>query len=264
MTMMLKSLLFAAAVASAPLANVGDEVITADNLKSTAEGLGPRGAMMVGNPVQRRQLVNQMIDNRLIAKEAAAKGLESSDDYKRMLAEARVNILANLYQRKVLAEGLTDAKVEAFFKANQKQFAQKKIHASHIQVKDEATAKQVLAEAQKPGADFAALAKKHSQAAGASKGGDLGWFGRGRMLPEFEDAAFSCGVGLCPKPVKTQFGYHVIKVHEVKGGDEVAFASVKEQVKAAYERKLKEDLVERLRNQAKVAVHEDALRDFKL
>ncbi len=247
------------------LVEVDKETISTDNLKSTAEGLGARGTMMVSNPTLRRQLVNQMVDNRLIAREAAAKGLEKTPDYERMLGEARVNILANLYQRKFVVDGLTDARLQAFFKENQKQFAAKKIHASHIQVKDEAVAKTVLALALKPGADFAALAKQYSAAPGASKGGDLGWFGRGRMLPEFEDAAYACPKGeVCPRTVKTPFGWHVIKVHDVQGGDEVAYETVKEPVRQAYERKLKEDLLQQLRAKAKVAVHEDVLRDFKM
>lgn len=247
------------------LVTVDNEVITVDNLRSNADGLGPRGAMIVTNPATRRQLVEQMVDNRLIAREAVSKGIEKTKDYEQMLNEARINILANIYQRQVIAAGLTDAKVQEFFRANQKQFADKKFHAAQIQVKDGAAAATILAAALKPGADFATLAKAHSIAPGASQGGDMGWFARGRMIDEFVDAVAACPVGVvCPKLARTSLGYHIIKVQEVKGSDSVAFESVKDRVRQAYERRLKEDLLQKLRAKARIAVHEDALSRFNM
>ncbi len=83
------------------------------------------------------------------------------------------------------------------------------IRASHILVKDETTAKKLLYDLQS-GADFGKLAKKHSICPSAETGGDLGFFGRGQMVKEFEDAAFSLSVGGISKPIKTEFGYHLI------------------------------------------------------
>ena len=85
------------------------------------------------------------------------------------------------------------------------------VRASHILVKDEKTANQLYDELQK-GAKFAALAKKSSTCPSGAEGGDLGFFGKGQMVKEFEDAAFSLPVGVVSKPVKTQFGYHLIVV----------------------------------------------------
>lgn len=85
------------------------------------------------------------------------------------------------------------------------------IRASHILVKDESTAKKLLYELQ-AGANFAALAKKHSLCPSADKGGDLGFFEKGQMVKPFEDAAFSASVGVAVGPVKTDFGYHLILV----------------------------------------------------
>lgn len=246
-----------------PLATVGTETITEGNLRSTAQGIGARGQMAVANPATRRQLVDQMIDNRLMAREGAARGLENSKEYKNMLAEARVNILAGLYQKAAVEDNLTDAKLRAFFKENGALFSAAKIHAAHVQVKDEATAKTVLAEALK-GTDFAALAKTYSQAAGANKGGDLGWFARGRMLPEFEEVAFSCKPGICPSVAKTQFGFHVIKIFDVKDGGNVAYEQVQEKVRQAYERRLKADVAAQLRAKTKVTMHDEALNAFKM
>lgn len=85
------------------------------------------------------------------------------------------------------------------------------VRASHILVKDEAAAKRLLSELGS-GADFAALAKKHSMCPSGASGGDLGFFGKGQMVREFEDAAFSAPVGVAVGPVRTQFGYHLILV----------------------------------------------------
>ena len=85
------------------------------------------------------------------------------------------------------------------------------VRASHILVKDEKTAKKLKAELDK-GADFAKLAKKHSKCPSGQSGGDLGFFGKGQMVKEFEDAAFSLSIGVPSKPIKTEFGYHLILV----------------------------------------------------
>ena len=89
------------------------------------------------------------------------------------------------------------------------------VRASHILVKTEKEANEIL-EQIKAGKDFAELAKKYSQCPSGKRGGDLGYFGRGRMVPEFENAAFSTPKGEVSKPVKTQFGYHIIKVTDTK------------------------------------------------
>jgi peptidyl-prolyl cis-trans isomerase C len=89
------------------------------------------------------------------------------------------------------------------------------IRASHILVEDESTAKKLHADIQ-AGADFAKAAKKHSICPSSEAGGDLGFFGKGQMVKEFEDAAFSLPVGVVSKPVKTEFGYHLILVTSKK------------------------------------------------
>ena len=90
-----------------------------------------------------------------------------------------------------------------------------KVHAAHILVKTEQEANSILFDL-KRGASFEEMAKKHSICPSRSKGGDLGWFGKGQMVKEFETAAFSLPVGELSKPVKTQFGYHIIKVLETQ------------------------------------------------
>jgi foldase protein PrsA len=139
-----------------------------------------------------------------------------------------------------------------------------KIRASHILVKDEKTAKEIKAKLDK-GEDFAKLAKEYSQDPGsAQKGGDLGWFGPGKMVKEFENAAYSLKVGEISQPVKTEFGYHIIKVTDKEKKkpyeqmkDEIEFEVKKSKLDST---KI-ESKVEKLIKEADVKVKDNDLKD---
>ena len=174
--------------------------------------------------------------------------------------EAKRQILANLYTDQHIKEHTTDKQVKAYFDKNKSKFSKKEVKAAHILMKEEKDAKKVLAEATKKGADFAALAKKHSTGPSGPRGGDLGFFGPGRMVPAFEKAAFATKKGVVhPKLVKTQFGFHIIKVTDLKGGDKVDFKTVKEDVKTGLEREIRTNLTADLRKNHKVKVNDKAL-----
>lgn len=152
----------------------------------------------------------------------------------------------NNYIDKVVAVGLTasDEELKASFDAKPERYAkQESVHARHILIKTEdpnnaeqdAAAKKkidaIYAEVTKPGADFAAVAKAQSQCPSAPNGGDLGTFGRGQMVPEFEKAAFEIKPGEIGAPIRTKFGYHVIKVEEHQQAGKPDFEAVKDAVK---------------------------------
>ena len=90
-----------------------------------------------------------------------------------------------------------------------------KVNAAHILVKEESKARDILAMA-KSGQDFGSLARTHSECPSAREGGNLGWFGKGQMVKEFEEAAFKGSKGDVVGPVKTQFGWHLIKINDKK------------------------------------------------
>jgi peptidyl-prolyl cis-trans isomerase C len=164
-----------------------------------------------------------------------------------------------------------DADIKTFYGENKARFRQEDaVHASHILIRvdpnaDASTKAKARAEIDgvlkqiRRGADFAALAKKHSQDPGsAANGGDLGFFTRGQMVPTFEAAAFALKPGQTSNIVETQFGYHIIKVTEAKPGRDLGFDEVKDQI-SEYLRQQRRDqegqaFVDRLKAKAKIDI----------
>jgi len=128
---------------------------------------------------------------------------------------------------------------------------QEEVRARHILVESEDEAKAIL-EQLKGGADFATVAKEKSKDPGAAEGGDLGYFTKDQMVPEFADVAFKMYPGQLSNPVKTQFGWHVIKVEDKRTRQPPEFEKVKDQIEAYLARKAQSDFITKLRQSAKV------------
>jgi peptidyl-prolyl cis-trans isomerase C len=128
---------------------------------------------------------------------------------------------------------------------------EQEVHARHILVESEDEAKAIEAELKK-GADFAELAKKKSKDPGAADGGDLGFFTKDQMVPEFSTVAFALEPGKISDPVKSQFGWHVIKVEEKRNRKAPDFEQVKAQIETYVTRKAQAEYVAKLRESAKV------------
>ena len=124
-------------------------------------------------------------------------------------------------------------------------------HAAHILVKAEGDALSIIKELE-GGADFATLAKKHSTGPSGKSGGDLGWFGTGRMVPEFENAVVALEVGALSAPVKTDFGWHVIKLLETRIAKAPELDAVRAQITQDLQNKFVEERIEALKKAAKI------------
>lgn len=126
---------------------------------------------------------------------------------------------------------ITDEEINSYFEENKDRFAQEEeVQASHILVDDEETANKVK-KLLDDGGDFAALAKEYSKDGSAQSGGDLGYFTKGEMIQEFEDAAFSMEIGQVSEPVKSEYGYHIIKVTDKKEAQEATLENSKDEIK---------------------------------
>ena len=128
-------------------------------------------------------------------------------------------------------ELLSEEEIQAHFDANKEKYAKpEEVSASHILVDDEKACQEIYNKIKNNEMDFATAAKEHSSCPSKEQGGSLGSFSRGRMVPEFEEAAFNMEIGEISEPVKTQFGYHIIKLDEKTPAQEVKLDQVKQTI----------------------------------
>jgi peptidyl-prolyl cis-trans isomerase C len=197
----------------------GTEVHRSD-VEAVARAL-PEQFRQVPLPQIYGMLLDRAIDFRLLANAAEEEELAADPDVQAALAKARADVLRDVYIRGKIDEGTTDARLRERYDAlkDDEGFAEEEVHARHILVGSEDEAKKVIADLE-GGADFAALAGEHSVDPSArTNGGDLGFFRRGQMVPEFAEAAFALEAGKrTTEPVQTQFGWHVIEVVERRTG----------------------------------------------
>jgi len=233
------------------LAKVNGAEIRQSDVTLAEEELGPSLAQM--DPATKKENVLAfLIDMKIVAKAAEAKKIEDRDDFKARLAFTRNRLLMdNLLAAAGKAATTEEAMKKVYDEAAKQIEGEQEVHARHILVETEDEAKAIEAELKK-GADFAELAKKKSKDPGASDGGDLGFFTKDQMVPEFSAAAFSLEPGKISDPVKTQFGWHIIKVEEKRNRKAPDFEQVKGQIETYVTRKAQAEYVAKLRESAKV------------
>jgi peptidyl-prolyl cis-trans isomerase C len=233
------------------LAKVNGAEIRASDVALAEEELGPSLAQM--DPATKKEnVLSFLIDMKIVSKEAEDKKIADRDDFKTRLAFARNRLLMD---NLLAAEGkaaTTDENMKKVYEDAAKQISgEQEVHARHILVETEDQAKKIEDQLKK-GADFAELAKKESKDPGASDGGDLGFFTKDQMVPEFSTVAFALEPGKISDPVKTQFGWHIIKVEEKRARKAPDFEQVKPQIETYVTRKAQADYVAKLRQAAKV------------
>lgn len=243
------------------LATVGGEPITEADLELAMADLDQQFARLP--PEQRRAAaMSAIIEIRLLANEAKAKGLDQDADFKKRIAFLEQRALHSEVVDKEVAGKITDDEIR---KVYDKQIADtpptNEVRARHILVKTKEEAEAIIKQLD-GGADFEALAKEKSGDPGSgAQGGDLGYFGQGQMVPEFEKAAFALDVGGYTKePVQSQFGWHVIKLEDKRQKQPPAFEQVKEQFRSAVLRDKYFELVKTLRAAGKVEIADPALK----
>ncbi|ABD05240.1 PpiC-type peptidyl-prolyl cis-trans isomerase [Rhodopseudomonas palustris HaA2] len=233
------------------LAKVNGAEIRQSDVTLAEEELGPSLAQM--DPATKKEnVLSFLIDMKIVAKAAEDKKIADRAEFKKRLEFARNRLLMDDLLGVEGKAATTDEAMKKVYEDAAKQISgEQEVHARHILVETEDEAK-AIAEELKKGADFAELAKKKSKDPGASDGGDLGFFTKDQMVPEFSAVAFALEPGKISDPVKSQFGWHIIKVEEKRNRKPPTFDQVKPQIEQYVTRKAQSDYVTQLRQAAKV------------
>jgi len=274
-TKLLTTLMFSAAVASAQtLVTVNGSAITQEDVDTELMQAtqGRFNQVPADKQLQfRKQVLQQLIAKELVYSDAKKTGVLNTKDfkteYKKLLEIAKKNIAIQVWQKQQLDQVKVSKKeMKDYYNKNKEEFNQKEsVHARHILVKEEADAKKIIAQLKPLKGEalknkFISLAKSKSTGPSGPKGGDLGSFVSGQMVPAFNDTVFKMKVGTATaRPVKTQFGYHIIYLEDKKPASTRTFKEVKsvieqrlqlEKFKTAVKAKMK-----KLEKSAKIVVN---------
>lgn len=198
-------------------------------------------------------LVTYVADMLLVAKAAEDRKLAETDDFRRKLANARSKLLMEALLQAEAKAAVTDEAMKKVYDEAIKQMAdEEEVSARHILVETEDEAKNILADLKK-GGDFLAIAKEKSKDPGSKEnGGDLGFFGKEQMVPEFAEAAFKLNKGQLSDPVKSQFGWHVIRVDDIRDAEIPKLEELKPQIAQQLAQQKMQKYQQELRDKAKV------------
>lgn len=234
------------------VARVNGQAITAADLAIAAEdpALSLPG---VDEGAKQNLLVDYMVDLKVGAQAAESAKVGDAPEFKRKLAYFRDKLLLDDYLEREAKKAVTPEAAKALYEQTVKSMKpEEEVRARHILVESEDEAKKIAARV-KGGEDFAKIAGEVSKDPGSkTEGGDLGWFSQERMVKPFADAAFKMTPGQVSDPVKTQFGWHVLRVEEKRTKPVPTFDEMKEQIDQYLTRKAQQDTIVKLREAAKV------------
>ncbi|MBH0237343.1 peptidylprolyl isomerase [Methylobrevis albus] len=234
------------------LARVNGRDITVGEVNLAKEAFAEQLGQ-VPETAQQNILVDVLIDMHVLADAAEKAGLAGTDLFERRMAFLRNQALRNAFVEEKVQAAITDEELQARYQKDVAGYqAPEEVHARHILVKTDEEAKAIIADLD-AGGDFAAIAAEKSLDGSKANGGDLGFFTKGQMVPEFEAAAFDLEAGSYNKvPVKTQFGFHIIKVEEKRTQPVPSFEEVKEQVRQVVSRETFGSVMEQLKAEAEI------------
>ncbi|MDW7671179.1 MAG: peptidylprolyl isomerase [Bacillota bacterium] len=241
------------------LAVVEGREITQDDLEMVIRSLDPRQAAQFQTEDGKRRLLQELVHQEMILLDAIEQKMDGNSDYQRSLKKMQDNFLKQYAMNKMFQKAsVSGEEVEAFYQDHPEQFQEpEQTLASHILVDEEEKALQIK-KALDDGASFDEQAKNHSSCPSSKKGGDLGYYPKGRMVPEFETAAETLAIGEISEPVKTQFGYHLIKVMDRKESASRQLEEVREQLEqhlmAQKQQAIYQETVEKLNNKYSVEI----------
>lgn len=216
------------------LATVNDIEITSDVMNKTIEQLPPERRGYFDSEFGKKQLLDQLVNFELVNAFGLEIGVDKDLAYRTQLEQAEKEIRFNTTMNKIMSTiTVTEEEAETTYNEHPEKYkGDEVIRASHILVDSEELATDILKKINEDGMAFEDAAMEFSSCPSKEQGGDLGEFGRGMMVPEFETAAFALDKDeMTQLPVKSQFGYHIIKTTDKKGVESASFDEVREQVK---------------------------------
>jgi peptidyl-prolyl cis-trans isomerase C len=246
----------ATAWAGDELATVNGQPISKSAFEEALAGVPPQMQDHMASPEGREALLDDLITQEVLVQESRRVGVEKDPAVKTRLEEARRQIVVQALIQKLVETDVTDEKVKTYYDTHKDEFRQ--VRASHILVETEEQAKDVKKRLAGAG-DFAAIAKEVSTDPSAKEtGGDLGFFRKDQMVKPFAEKAFALKVDEISDPVKTEFGYHIIKVAEIKDAEPID--SLDPQALSGIKRSVLGKRVEELKSRAKIVTHRDRLK----
>lgn len=229
---------------------VNGQNVTQDMVNATIDQLPPGTKDKIIAMGQMDQVKDQVVIGELLYQEALKQKLNEGPKGQNALAMAERDALARALLEKIVDERANDAAIQKWYDDHAVQFKRPQVKARHILVKEKADADAVLAQI-KGGGDFAKVAAEKSLDSGSAKeGGELGWFEKTRMVPEFADAAFAAKKGDIVGPVQTKFGFHIIEVEDVR--DARPLDEVKDQIKSQLRNELVQAYIDELKKAATI------------
>lgn len=247
------------------MAEVNSGTITTGDFERELKNLPEYLKAMADTPQGRKEMLDTMVIRELILQQASKDGLDKGPEIQEKLQDIKKRLIVESFlKKKVESESVvSEEDMKKFYEQNKDKFKSgEQLKASHILVKTEKEAKDILAQI-KAGGNFEELAKKNSADSSSAKGGDLGWFGKGSMVPAFEKAALALKENQVSEVVKSDFGYHIIKLTGKRAAGIRPFEEVKDQIKGAImptkQQEVFQKIKEELKKTAKINVKEDVL-----
>ena len=240
------------------LVRVNDIAITEKHMKLAADEIGPQ-LSSVPEEQRTQVLADYLIENTLLALAGKKDNLGTGAGFEERLTYYRQRALRDAYFEKSVMSAVTEKDAKAVYDQQiGAQTPQEEVRARHVLVKTEADARDVI-ERSNRGDDFADLARELSTGPSKTQGGDLGFFSRGQMVPAFEEAAFKMEPGTVSEPVKTQFGWHVIKVEEKRAQELPKFGPLKDRIMSSLIQQKAAEVLQSLRDGAKIEFEDKEL-----
>lgn len=262
LTLTAATLLAAGSAFAIDLAKVNGKIITDRDLNLALGNLNEgQRASVLKDSSSRRQVLLSVVDQEILVQEAEKEKLDADAEYKEAAAAFRRQYLTNRVLAKNLGAKLTESAAKKFYDSNRNRYSTDQVHALHILIRDEAEAKEVFKRAKGlSDDDFRDLAEKVSKDPSAKNNrGDIGFIGRESKTPDFTDPVFAAAEEAVVGPIKTAYGYHIVKILKKKVGKPLEFDEVKLRVESELRQHTVQGYVEGLKKEAKLEVNDKAV-----